>query len=487
MGRNSVVKLLIFLGVFCAFGPSNAQNTGLVFDDDSYAEIPGAFHYSGAKGAVERLDTTFKVDLKPFCPAIDNQGDINSCVGWACGYASMTIQKAFYKDWKNQTEKITQEAFSPMFLFNQITQEDCGGSRLRDAGESLKLKGNLRKEEFNAERNSCDRVPTPLEESKAQANRIFDYTALFIPSAAERVKIEQIKMTLVQNRPVVVGLAIKQNFTELTRGTKFWWPNAGNTNSAGGHALCVVGYDDGKGAFEIMNSWGSRWGNGGYIWIKYKDFAAHCKYALDIVMDFSDGPKEHLVYGELKVKRPFMVIGNDVTFEDAEVALASNANYTRTAEIGTNPEVFQVWYEGGAKQYVYVISQGSDGNVKLHWPKSKKLDPKIKDQAHSALIPDLNVPIPFPEAYSTFGIDEVGEDVIYFIFSDKAQSEIKNVLAYCRNYKKDVDVSLKKYLGSKLMKESEVDLTDDKMSFVGRSATRNVMVVKLTTDVINRP
>jgi hypothetical protein len=48
--------------------------------------------------------------------------------------------------------------------------------------------------------------------------------------------------------------------------------------SLGGHAICVVGYDDDMkanghtGYFEVRNSWGDTWGEGGYCWIPYDFF-----------------------------------------------------------------------------------------------------------------------------------------------------------------------------------------------------------------------
>ena len=41
----------------------------------------------------------------------------------------------------------------------------------------------------------------------------------------------------------------------------------------GGHALCVVGYDDnvGGGAFKIANSWGKNWGKSGHAFISFSD------------------------------------------------------------------------------------------------------------------------------------------------------------------------------------------------------------------------
>src|SRR6185436_7127394 len=44
----------------------------------------------------------------------------------------------------------------------------------------------------------------------------------------------------------------------------------------GGHAMCVIGYDDYKfgseGGFQLMNSWTSKWGKNGLAWVRYSDF-----------------------------------------------------------------------------------------------------------------------------------------------------------------------------------------------------------------------
>lgn len=65
--------------------------------------------------------------------------------------------------------------------------------------------------------------------------------------------------------PVAVGLRI----------TEGWWEVAGSVPSpegavVGGHALCVVGYDNGRDALLIQNSWGTSWGAQGRAWIPYR-------------------------------------------------------------------------------------------------------------------------------------------------------------------------------------------------------------------------
>ncbi len=45
--------------------------------------------------------------------------------------------------------------------------------------------------------------------------------------------------------------------------------NVANDSAGGGHAVTIVGWDDGKAAWLIKNSWGTDWGMGGYGWIGY--------------------------------------------------------------------------------------------------------------------------------------------------------------------------------------------------------------------------
>ena len=48
----------------------------------------------------------------------------------------------------------------------------------------------------------------------------------------------------------------------------------------GGHAICVVGYDDSKKCFICRNSWSSQWGIGGYFYMPY-EYLTNPKLASD--------------------------------------------------------------------------------------------------------------------------------------------------------------------------------------------------------------
>jgi len=64
-----------------------------------------------------------------------------------------------------------------------------------------------------------------------------------------------------------------KGYSDGTVGNDGLWKPNYYDKTIGGHAVCIVGYDDYKfgGSFEIMNSWGSDYGDDGYMWIKYDD------------------------------------------------------------------------------------------------------------------------------------------------------------------------------------------------------------------------
>jgi len=70
-------------------------------------------------------------------------------------------------------------------------------------------------------------------------------------------------------------------------GQKVWHPDQSDYQQVGfgGHAMCVIGYDDRVegGAFQIMNSWGPEWGQNGIGYVRYGDFKEFVReaYGLD--------------------------------------------------------------------------------------------------------------------------------------------------------------------------------------------------------------
>jgi hypothetical protein len=99
-------------------------------------------------------------------------------------------------------------------------------------------------------------------------------------------RVPPIKKSLAEGKPVIIGMNTPTSFF---RAAGQWRPYENPNEDYSGHAMCVVGYDDDMygGAFEIQNSWGTDWGNNGYIWISYTTFASFVYQAYEIIENLS--------------------------------------------------------------------------------------------------------------------------------------------------------------------------------------------------------
>ncbi|MBN2196388.1 MAG: C1 family peptidase [Polyangiaceae bacterium] len=74
--------------------------------------------------------------------------------------------------------------------------------------------------------------------------------------------LASVRRALAAGKPVVFGMAVEAAFVD-DRGPLVIGDAQGP--AIGGHAMCVVGYNGDN--FEIVNSWGTGWRNGGFAWL----------------------------------------------------------------------------------------------------------------------------------------------------------------------------------------------------------------------------
>jgi ankyrin repeat protein len=219
------------------------------------------------------------VDFGSFLPNIGNQGNQGSCVGWTVGYALKSYQEAQEHRWlpKNDNDHV----FSPSYIYNQAVNGNCdSGMYISDALNFAK-QGVLPISQFSYESNSCSRLPSQVERSSAQVFRIQEWER--IP-----ISVEATRKFLFSNRPVIIGIPVYSNFYRLGKDQIY---NQTQGDIDGGHALLVVGYDDNKQAFKIMNSWGTSWGTNGFGWIGYPLYAQLVREAY-VARDFYEAAND---------------------------------------------------------------------------------------------------------------------------------------------------------------------------------------------------
>ena len=78
--------------------------------------------------------------------------------------------------------------------------------------------------------------------------------------------------------PFIFGIRLYSSFSSATVffTGKVPVPNMQTEQLLGGHAICIVGYDDtlpvagrANGRFICRNSWGTGWGDAGYFYMPY--------------------------------------------------------------------------------------------------------------------------------------------------------------------------------------------------------------------------
>jgi hypothetical protein len=76
--------------------------------------------------------------------------------------------------------------------------------------------------------------------------------------------VEQLKTALIEHGPLVAPMIVDNCLLRYKSGVF-------NEKTKGkiGHVVLLVGWDDAKGAWLVKNSWGEKWGEKGYGWIKY--------------------------------------------------------------------------------------------------------------------------------------------------------------------------------------------------------------------------
>lgn len=226
-----------------------------------------------------------QVDLSPYCPTPGNQGTAQSCTGWAIGYGAMTIEKAKQVDQRNR-QVINRNAYSATFLYQQLHGGDCQrGVSISSVLLLAKNRGNCLAGQFDRLTKDCRTVPGKGLKQKALTNRLKHYQLLFSNNHNALQKIEATRRSLAKGKPVIVSMKVKNNFYKVRKGAKYYWPTQGDQSIAGGHAMVIVGYDDQKRAFRLLNSLGTNWGDNGFIWIKYQAFHELCRSAYVIYLN----------------------------------------------------------------------------------------------------------------------------------------------------------------------------------------------------------
>jgi len=287
-GGKKILLLLIAAGAayFFFFRSSSGGGSNIVknlFSQSGYSFSPEQFKkanvYEGLADDNTKNPLPESISLLKFAPNRRNQGQQGSCVAWSSVYAARTIVEAAST---NQPGNST--AYSPAFVYNQIGLEGCEGAYIQNAMEFMATKGVVPYNDFPYTDQDCSRQPNSSLENKATQNKLQGFTRLTNGESTEGINVRAVKEHLAKDAPVVIGMMVGGSFMQGMMGKQMWAPTDEDRTQAGfgGHAMCVIGYDDRKQAFQIMNSWGPEWGENGIGWVRYADFKEFVREAYGV-------------------------------------------------------------------------------------------------------------------------------------------------------------------------------------------------------------
>ncbi|MFT3885556.1 MAG: C1 family peptidase [Flavobacteriales bacterium] len=415
-----------------------------------------------------------RVTLEQFAPQRRNQGQQGSCVAWASAYAARSIVQA---EATKADPNIT--AFSPSYLYNQIKidNSDCQGSYIFRAMENMQKGGVLPYSQFAYTDQSCNKLPTEAERQQAQQYRIKGFQRLTLGgdnaagAASQKVDMVAMKQQLSQGSPVVIGMMVGGSFMQEMEGQDQWIPNQSDYRMPGfgGHAMCVIGYDDYKEgeSFQLMNSWGSDWGNKGLAWVRYSDLDYFCKEAYAVY------PQGEGV--DVKPQR------FDIRFGLAEVDAKGKATGGHIALRHTDGRVFhterpiakgtrfKVEVTNNAECYTYLFGLDTDGSTYVLFPYTPKHSPYCG-------ITGTRV---FPKDHSLTA-DEVGTtDVMAILVTNQPFDYPKINEQLKSNAAKGLDAKLAAVLGNELTPANEPTYSEGETFGADAPAQRNALAIVL--------
>lgn len=266
--------ILLFLGSIQLYGQ------GLILSNTEEKNKFPRFQ-SEKFGFSESLPRSYS--LEKYVPPVREQ-DGGTCVGFASFYYALSTMYNTKFDITDPREKYVH-SFDPYFIYSIYYNgsNDCDrGLPFGEAFDNLEKLGA--KKLFFPPFTDCETSWTNSEIQNTLAyTRPYSIESWFFidKENLSTSKLISLSKDLISNDiPIITGFKFVKSLYPYSYSNQIGvksdglWSPKSYESEEGGHALCVIGYDDYKfgGAFKIVNSWGKEYGDNGYLWIKYEDF-----------------------------------------------------------------------------------------------------------------------------------------------------------------------------------------------------------------------
>ena len=236
------------------------------------------------------VPSSIDLSLDPWFPAVGDQGSQGSCAAWALAYYCYGYQEARDNDWTDAKTNLEHQ-ISPAWGYNRASGGQDEGSWMEAVADALCDWGAATMATMPYDEGDCWSWGSEEAFREAPLHRPLETMSLGYEGDAT---IEGVKALIVSGVPVT--------FAMTSSNLDFFGDNhvLSSREYAVGlvdHAQALVGYDDSivedgeRGAFKVVNSWGSDFGDDGFYWMTYdavKEVGAAGKLCLTYVVDRVD-------------------------------------------------------------------------------------------------------------------------------------------------------------------------------------------------------
>ena len=331
------------------------------------------------------------VDLSRYAAPAGNQGSQGSCSSWAIAQMK-TIQEAIERGWSTSDPS---HQMSPAFIYNVARAMAFGG---RPAGyrldgifvtDGLRLLAAVGVSSLAAmpyDPDDNNRMPSAAAVEEADDYRIAEWSSIDLSRSDW---LEQLKLHLSNNTPLIAVINVYPDFYFWSGDQDQVYDSSIGAGS-GTHGVVLVGYDEARGAFKYLNSWGTEYGTDGYGWLDF-DFADEvlweAYYTVDIIagedppastLHCADGlwwanyatpdSAQACIDSGFDIETQFTALGNDKPLALAAVnpnPRVVDVLLTAGAEVGT--AIFQVRTTEAAQT---LVDAGAEATATLRYGKN---------------------------------------------------------------------------------------------------------------------
>jgi C1A family cysteine protease len=399
-------RFIFLIAIVCIFfnfsiAQSRKHFSGDNTDENTFNRI--AKSAQRASRDLDNLPSSFS--LKQYAPVPGDQGKHSTCVAWSSGYAARTISYCIQHQ-ITDPDKIKSVAFSPNYLYYFVKtpgDNNCAlGADIENAMKVLTDTGDVL---LSANIPDCMNNLDKGTMNTAKNYSIKAYSSL--TNTFGRITKDEkiaIKKSIAEKKPVIFSVKYFSSLDSV--GNDGVWKINPGEESTINHAICVVGYDDNKlnGAFEVMNSWDTTWGNKGFFWISYDQIMRYGSYALEM-MDkevYDPNTTRGFESPQLKGSLDFVLTndsGNDlsampvtltkidghgsVSRDDAKAAFSDY----RLSENYPGGTKFKIKFATNCPAFVYIFSIDDNKAVSTLFPYADNVSPAINSTNATIYLP----------------------------------------------------------------------------------------------------